>query len=271
MRKEEFSYRSYLMLAFNALTGPAPSGLNYSKIANCGYGARGEECCFLTSIVSNVYDESKETGVTNSFDCPLPGGAAEHCHASCVDGASGATANVVETAEEESFVRREWAFSEECQQCDSADASVFPQCAVRDSALIWDHIQAAYCTDEFLVVFADSIPNHAVNLEAMPKPPGAGQKQGDYSVRVWNTQSYAYRIPLRPTFATDGSITNYSGAGAMAMAANGVSMYPIMEPDIAAIDLEHEDRDGHDRSKNMKLDGQLDSCNEHAGRGFDVH
>lgn len=44
-----------------------------------------------------------------------------------------------------------------------------------------------------------------------------------------------------------------------------------MNPGIDAIDPDHEARDGHDRSKNMKLDGQLDYCNEHAGRGFDIH
>ena len=55
------------------------------------------------------------------------------------------------------------------------------------------------------------------------------------------------------------------------MMLDGVSMYPIMNPGIDSIDPDHEVRDGHDRSKNMKLDGQLDYCNEHAGRGFDIH
>jgi len=64
---------------------------------------------------------------------------------------------------------------------------------------------------------------------------------------------------------------SYTGAGALAMMVNGVSMYPIMSPGVAAIDEAHKWRDGHIRGDNMKLDGQLDSCNEHAGRGFDIH
>lgn len=55
------------------------------------------------------------------------------------------------------------------------------------------------------------------------------------------------------------------------MMLNGVSMYPIMSPGVAAIDPDHKWRDGHIRDDNMKLDGQLDRCNEHAGRGFDIH
>ena len=55
------------------------------------------------------------------------------------------------------------------------------------------------------------------------------------------------------------------------MTLNGVSMYPILEPGEEAIDLSKLWEQGHDPSINMKLDQQLDSCNEHAGRGFDIH
>jgi hypothetical protein len=96
------------------------------------------------------------------------------------------------------------------------------------------HISAAYCTDRDLVVFADAIPNHAVRLEEMPKPPGSGPETDDFSVRIWNTQSYAYRVTLKPQFT--GQFVNYTGAGAQAMMRNGVSMYPIMSPGVAAID-----------------------------------
>ena len=51
----------------------------------------------------------------------------------------------------------------------------------------------------------------------------------------------------------------------------GVSMYPILEPGESAIDLDKLWEQGHDVSINMKLDQQLDHCNEHAGRGFDIH
>ena len=55
------------------------------------------------------------------------------------------------------------------------------------------------------------------------------------------------------------------------MTLNGVSMYPILEPGEEAIDLDKLWEQGHDPTINMKLDQQLDHCNEHAGRGFDIH
>jgi len=284
-----FSSLSYLMLAYNNFTGALPA-LDYSKITGCGYGygATGNSCCFLSSTVSNVYDEDKDTGITNQFSCPLPAGAAESCHATCADANGrrhGYGIDVFPSAHSERAKKDQSADIEQrreaaaasssgtklCQQCTPASPAKFPQCDVKKS-LLWykGHISNAFCTDKELVVFSNAIPNHAVSLEEMPKPPGAGPQAGDYSVRVWNTQSYAYRIPLVPKYMPD-TIVNYTGAGALAMTTNGVSMYPIMSPGVAAIDPEHKWRDGHTRADNMKLDGQLDRCNEHAGRGFDIH
>jgi hypothetical protein len=271
------SHLKYLMLSYNKLTGAVPA-LNFSAITGCGFGAKPNSCCWLSSTVSNVYDEDKDSGVTNKFDCPLPPGAAELCHAQCTDGegrvhgykAEKSHPKISRDTVHEATQKLRSSGDRQCQQCVAADPSRFPQCDVKKS-LMWyhGHISHAYCTDSDLVVFADAIPNHRVRLEEMPKPPGSGPQAGDFSVRIWNTQSYAYRIPLRPKLVDE--IVNYTGAGALAMTLNGVSMYPIMSPGVAAIDLKHKWRDGHNRDDNMKLDWQLDRCNEHAGRGFDIH
>ena len=88
----------------------------------------------------------------------------------------------------------------DCQVCVPASADEYPQCDV-NASLIWDHISAAYCTDDYLVVWANARPNHQVHLAEIPKPPGSGMETGDYPVRLWNTQSYTYRIPLNPVVA----------------------------------------------------------------------
>ena len=50
---------------------------------------------------------------------------------------------------------------------------------------------------------------------------------GDYPVRYWNTQSYTFRVPLKNVtyLPNDADVTNYTGAGALSMMLNGVSMY----------------------------------------------
>ena len=299
----------FFMVAFNNLTGPVPP-MNFSAISGCGYGLR-DDCCFLTALNRGVFDEATEEGVTNRFACPLPPGAAEHCAGSCVDDAGNLTPPPKthrlhitsgeghdhahghdhdhghehghgnghghghghrDEAEEETEE------GEDCQPCVPASNSTYPQCDVEQSlnfgnASLWaqGHISAAYCTADALVVWTDAVPNHGVYLEQIPKPPGSGAPEGDFPIpaRFWNTQAFAYRIPLEPELAPD--ITNYTGAGALAMMVNGVPMYPILGPGETVIDVDLIDSQGHDVRMNMKLDQQLDYCNAHAGRGFDIH
>ena len=227
----------YLMLAHNALTGPLPSGLNYSQFSDCGYGEGGQDCCYFTALVSGVYDTANETGVTNVWDCPLPDGAATACHAACAPSLSEAAgqlaskrqllqeqqeeeeeegaalpaaatagaaaaaaavavmkplslpllsprtgglrlskplAAVVEELErhhlhakkrDQAPLGKGGAGAEEepsddgaCQQCVPASPDEYPQCDVDN--LIWDHISAAYCTADHLIVWANAMPNH---------------------------------------------------------------------------------------------------------------
>ena len=282
----------YLMVAYNNFSGPLPA-INYSKIRGCGYGTR-DDCCFLSSTVMNAYDQSDDPR-TNAFDCPLPPGAAEHCHAVCVDRATGERHGAGVDVAVRGDGRARGAGSpakpvegRACQPCAAASKAAYPQCDVGKS-LLWhgDHISGAYCTNDSLVVWSDAVPNHDVFLEEVPKPAGSGPPSGDLSarrprpgekrrprrrtpqVRLWNTQSMAYRIPLDPTYSANA--TDYLGAGALAMTLDALSMYPIMFPDIPRVDKANETTDGRDRAKNMMLDGQMDSCNEHSGRGFDIH
>ena len=90
--------------------------------------------------------------------------------------------------------------SDDCQACVPASADEYPQCDV-NASIIRDHISAAYCTDHYLAVWANARPNHQVPLAEIPKPPGSDMETGDCPVRLWNTQSYTYRIPLNPVVA----------------------------------------------------------------------
>merc|ERR1719230_1590080 len=99
-----------------------------------------------------------------------------------------------------------------CQTCEPADPNEFPQCSSSNK-----YGTNSYCTDKDLVIWSQAIPNHQVFLEEIPKPPGSGLPEGDFPfpARYWNTQSFAFRIPLNPVFSS--AITNYSGAGALAV------------------------------------------------------
>ena len=237
----------YLQVAHNSLTGAVPSSLNYSQFQDCGFGSNGNDCCYFTSLVRGVYDESNETGISNLFDCPLPDGAAELCHAACGDSTAEAPGRSpplaamtlsAPLAEARRLLERQRGpshdhdpaprlrgtnkgrRSSDCRTCTAASNETYPQCDV-DTSLLWNgsHISAAYCNDLYLIVWATATPNHDVKLAEIPKPPGSGQETGDFAVRVWNTQAYTYRVPLNPVIAD--SKTNYSGAGALAMMTNG--------------------------------------------------
>ena len=139
----------YLMVAYNNFSGPLPA-INYSKIRDCGYGTR-DDCCFLSSTVMNAYDQSDDPR-TNAFDCPLPPGAAEHCHAVCVDRATGERHGAGVDVAVRGDGRARGAGSpakpvegRACQPCAAASKAAYPQCDVGKS-LLWhgDHISGAY-------------------------------------------------------------------------------------------------------------------------------
>ena len=61
-----------------------------------------------------------------------------------------------------------------CQQCVPASPDEYPQCDV-DNLLIWDHISAAYCTADHLIVWANAKPNHVSSRSV--DAPSAGIKK----------------------------------------------------------------------------------------------
>ena len=143
------------------ITGAVPA-LNFSAITGCGFGKAPKPCWFLSSSVSNVYDEESDSGVTNSLSCPRPPGAAKHCHGVCSD-ADGKKHGYdidcmykgdAQLASSNSAPKGH-TVSKQCQQCKAADLQQFPQCdAQKTLNRNQGHISATYCTDKDFVVFA---------------------------------------------------------------------------------------------------------------------
>ena len=64
--------------------------------------------------------------------------------------------------------------------------------------------------DTHIIIFSSLPPTPLSLPPARPTRQGSGPPTGDYSVRLWNTQSYAYRVPLRPALAADGAQSGLS-------------------------------------------------------------
>ena len=57
-------------------------------------------------------------------------------------------------------------------------------------------LKAAYCTDQYLVVHSDGLPNHNDSLSLIPRPPGGGSSTGSTFAsqcvtRNWETQFFS--------------------------------------------------------------------------------
>jgi len=88
-------------------------------------------------------------------------------------------------------------------------------------------IVAVYCTDKFLIIFTNDIPNHPLNLMAVPHPPAggtagsnAGQNTGGYTgcVTRYNVMQFnAYKIPLNPVDLNVSSLNNNNQIGNQSM------------------------------------------------------
>ena len=61
-------------------------------------------------------------------------------------------------------------------------------------------INAAYCTDKYLILSATGAPSWNPNLQDIPMPPGGGQKLADGSdscrTRTWKAEGKNWKIPL---------------------------------------------------------------------------
>ncbi|GMH94843.1 hypothetical protein TrVE_jg9957 [Triparma verrucosa] len=130
-------------------------------------------------------------------------------------------------------------------------------------------IKAAYCTDEFLVVWSNGRPNYDPSdsdyLGGIPLPPG-----GDTSCRVRTSSELltVYKIPIAPPAdqtgtnamgaSGDAALPNVPGmpeAGCIGMAIDGVPMFPNY----------------NNRGQPAATSCEIDRCNAHSGKGDDYH
>lgn len=118
-------------------------------------------------------------------------------------------------------------------------------------------VRAAYCTDEFLVVWSAGQPQHVSSLDGVPRPPGGGGGSGGYDsecvTRSTTGQSQAYKIPLTPVPLASSRQTwdPYPPAGATGVTVTGIPTYP-----------------GLDNRGLWLWDAcEADKCNAHVGRG----
>ena len=93
-------------------------------------------------------------------------------------------------------------------------------------------IVAVYCTDKFLIIFTNDVPNHPLNLMAVPHPP-AGSTQGGYTgcVTRYNYMQFnAYKIPLNPVDLNMSTLDNNNQVGNQSMFVYNPAIYktPIL-------------------------------------------
>ena len=71
-------------------------------------------------------------------------------------------------------------------------------------------IKAIYCTDMYLVIQSNGMPNHNDSLTSIPRPPGGGGS-GNYDsqcvTRSHVIQSFSFKIPLNPVALSTASAT----------------------------------------------------------------
>jgi len=129
-----------------------------------------------------------------------------------------------------------------CRQCTQASPSKHPMCSaemLKKTLALPSAIQAAFCNDDYLVIWTLGKPNHATNLAGVPRPPGGGSGSYDKQcvTRSFVTQSQTFKIPLNYTLLADGrkNVLPSSAqlpsedlpmSGATGVMINGVPIYP---------------------------------------------
>jgi hypothetical protein len=163
--------------------------------------------------------------------------------------------------------------SVKCKVCTQASSTKHKYCSgemLKKTLVTPSGIQAAFCNDEYLVVWTNGRPTHATNLYGVPRPPGGGADGSPYEeqcvTRTFVTQSQTFKIPLNFTLLADGqNNTIPNGAqlptevlpmsGAIGVMLDGVPIYP------------NEDN----RGETVQDSCEADRCMAHVGRGFDYH
>ena len=114
------------------------------------------------------------------------------------------------------------------------------------------------CDDKWMYVSSLEIPND----EMMVGITGWNQ-QVPLPFVMSSVLSTMWKIPLKPSYSK--TVTATTGVGATALMRNGVPLFNATKPS----------KDGnqslYDPSADPKLQGELDSCDGHSGRGDDYH
>lgn len=149
-----------------------------------------------------------------------------------------------------------------CKQCVQ---SSLPKCSkmTKDmSKLSGTGVQAAYCNDEFFVMWSNGLPkwDSGTYLSGVPLPPG-----GDAVCRVRTAGSYlnVFKIPLATTIAASANIVpsplpgipGMPEAGAVGVGIDGVPIFPNY----------------NNRGNPTWISCEVDKCNAHSGKGQDYH
>eukprot|EP00743_Colponemidia_sp_Colp-15_P007064 GILK01007622.1.p1 GENE.GILK01007622.1~~GILK01007622.1.p1 ORF type:complete len:406 (-),score=30.97 GILK01007622.1:187-1383(-) len=147
-----------------------------------------------------------------------------------------------------------------CKVCNAITSGV---CSSFKSSIVTsgNHVRAAYCNDAYLVIHADGLPNHeySTKLQNIPSPPGGNGCLMRSAITQFNT----YKIPLDYTLLDVGVNNSLPGwnntqlplAGAVAVAINGVPIYPATDASYLL----------------SWAFCEMDACSAHAGKGGDYH
>lgn len=197
----------------------------------------------------------------------LPAGGA-YSTASCQGQASCSPAECAVNSESDcpfSLPTPDWQASMDLLSCKTCTPSTLRNCTTLAATLkvAGDHIKAAWCNDEFMVIAADGLPQHNADtyLQGVPLPPG-----GDTvcRVRTAGSQLNVYKVPLNPTKLASGTNTvpnampnvpEMVAAGAIGVAIDGCPIFPNY----------------NNRGQYAWVSCEVDKCNAHSGRGEDYH
>lgn len=136
-------------------------------------------------------------------------------------------------------------------------------------------IKAVYCTDTYMIIQSNGMPNHAHTLAYVPRPPGGGGSGGygtQCVTRTQVTQSFTWKIPLNPVALSTSSAT-----------VNNIAVFSVLGNKLSTAALPDNGPTGvtvtglpifppyNNVGGLTWLSCEVDGCNTHAGQGHDYH
>ena len=134
-------------------------------------------------------------------------------------------------------------------------------------------ILAVYCTDLYLVILSNGLPNHNQTLAYVPHPPGGGGAGGYSSqcvTRQNQLQFFRFKIPLYPTLLSTASVTNNANYFPSGVMLPGVALPNEGNSGVSVTGLPFYPPYNNVGGLTW-LNCEMDGCNAHAGQGFDYH